>query len=72
MAKEKAKKKVKPIEKKKTAETFEIDFLELENRIECLERALAEGLDNISECMKHIIEITPKVKKCAERLGIES
>ena len=72
MAKEKAKKKVKPIDKKKTAETYDIDFLELENRVECLERALAEGLDNIAECMKHVIEMNPKIKKCAERLGIES
>ena len=61
MAKEKAKKKIEPLKKKMTAETFEIDFLELENRMECVERALAESIENLNECMKFIVETVPKV-----------
>ena len=71
------KKPVKPL--KKSAENTKLDFLELENRIECMERdvqriekALAEGLENINTCMEHILKMIPKVKKTAERLGIES
>jgi ribosome assembly protein YihI (activator of Der GTPase) len=63
--------KVKPI-KKKSVESTELDFLELENRIEHLERALAEGLENINVCMQHVLEMSPKIKKCSERLGLES
>ncbi len=66
------KKKVKPIEPKKDAEITKLDLLEIESRIEHMERALAESLQNINVCMQHILELTPKVKKCSERLGIES
>ena len=64
------KKKVKPL--KKSAENTKLDFLELENRIECMERALAEGLENVNTCMQHVLEMSPKIKKCSERLGLES
>ena len=64
------KKKVKPL--KKSAGNTKLDFLELENRIECMERALAEGLENINTCMQHVLEMSPKIKKCSERLGLES
>ena len=71
MAKKETKKKtIKPIEKKTT--DVKLDFLELENRIQNIERALAEALDNVNTCMKHILEVVPKVKKCQQRLGIES
>ena len=66
------KKKVKPIEKKKNVEISKLDFLEIESRVEHMERALAESLQNINTCMQHIIELAPKVRKCSERLGIES
>ena len=68
----KKKTNVKPIEKKKSADFTKLDFLELENRIECMERALSEGLDNINTCMEHVLEMSPKIKKCSERLGLES
>ena len=64
------KKKVTPL--KKSAENTKLDFLELENRIECMERALAEGLENVNTCMQHVLEMSPKKKKCSERLGLES
>ena len=64
------KKTIKPI-KKKTNDA-KLDFLELENRISNIERALAEALDNINTCMDHVLKVVPKVKKCAERLGLES
>ena len=67
----KKKTKIKPL-KKKNVEYTELDFLELENRIECMERALAEGLENINTCMQHVLEMSPKIKKCSERLGLES
>ena len=71
MAKKETKKKtIKPIEKK--TNDVKLDFLELENRIQNIESALAEGLNNINTCMEHVLEVVPKVKKCAERLGIES
>jgi hypothetical protein len=63
---------IKPLKKKTSTEFKELDFLELENRIECMERALSEGLDNINTCMKHVLEMSPKIKKCSERLGLES
>ena len=66
------KKKVKPIEKKKNVEISKLDFLEIESRVEHMERALAESLQNINTCMQHIIELAPKVRKCSDRLGIES
>ena len=64
------KKTIKPIKKK--TNDVKLDFLELENRIQNIESALAEGLNNINTCMEHVLEVVPKVKKCAERLGIES
>ena len=71
MAKKETKKKtIKPIEKK--TNDAKLDFLELENRIQNIERALAEALDNVNTCMEHVLKVVPKVKKCAERLGIES
>ena len=67
------KKKIKPIEKKAAdAEISKLDLLEIESRIEHMEKALSESLQNINICMQHVLELTPKVKKCAERLGIES
>ena len=68
--KKQSKKTIKPIKKK--TNDVKLDFLELENRISNIERALAEALDNVNVCMKHVLEIAPKVKKCAERLGLES
>ena len=64
------KKTIKPIKKK--TNDVKLDFLELENRIQNIERALAEGLENINTCMNHVLEMSPKIKKCAERLGLES
>ena len=64
------KKTIKPIKKK--TNDVKLDFLELENRIQNIERALAEGLENINTCMNHVLEMSPKIKKCTQRLGIES
>jgi len=67
-----ATKKVKPIKKKASAEMSKLDILEIESRLDNMERALAEGLQNINVCMEHVLDLAPKVKKCTERLGIES
>ena len=68
--KKQSKKTIKPIKKK--TNDVKLDFLELENRIQNIERALAEGLENINTCMNHVLEMSPKIKKCTQRLGIES
>ena len=68
--KKQSKKTIKPIKKK--TNDVKLDFLELENRIQNIEKALAEGLENINTCMTHVLEMSPKIKKCTQRLGIES
>ena len=72
MVTKKKKPLTKTITKQEPFEENKLDFLELENRIEHVEKALTESLENVTICMQHILEMNPKIKKCAERLGIES